>query len=71
MDIVDNDSVETDWAVEVTDDDIRAAKRRWNEAQDSPTPENNRIATAYDDYRRLVIAQAQQLAENFRAQRAK
>jgi hypothetical protein len=54
----------------VTDDDIRAAKRAWNRAQDTPVPDNDRIAGLYDDYRRLVIAQAQQIADDFRARRA-
>jgi len=54
------------WTVEVTNADIRAAKRLWVEAQDAPVTDNDRIARLYDDYRRMVIAQAQQIADDFR-----
>jgi hypothetical protein len=67
---VENDSVNLAWTIDVTDDDIRAAKREWNRAQDAADPDNDRIAGLYDDYRRLVIAQAQQIADDFRARRA-
>jgi len=68
---VDNQPLSTAWTVEVTNDDIRAAKRLWHQAQGAEVPDNARIAARYDDYRRLVIAQAQQIADNFRAERAK
>ncbi|WP_426595710.1 hypothetical protein ACPPVS_08880 [Cellulomonas sp. McL0617] len=67
---MENDSVNLAWTVDVTDDDIRAAKREWNRAQDAPDADNDRIARLYDDYRRLVIAQAQQIADDFRARRS-
>ncbi len=70
MEHVENESVNLAWTVDVTDDDIRAAKREWNRAQDEPVLDNDRIAARYDDYRRLVLAQAQQIADDFRARRA-
>ncbi|WP_315093850.1 hypothetical protein [uncultured Cellulomonas sp.] len=60
---------ETVWRVEVTDDDIRAAKRAWLHASDHGT-DNDEIARRYATYRQLVVGQAQQIADDFRARRA-
>lgn len=52
--------------VVITNADIAAAKRDWQLARnrgDLP----HRIDAAYDLYRRLVSAQAQQIADTFRA----
>jgi hypothetical protein len=57
------------WQVVVTDDDIRGARRRWNEALDAGEP-SERVELFYDDLRRMVSAQAQQIAEEFRAAQA-
>lgn len=65
------DSLNIAWTVEVTNDDIRAAKHLWLDAQEAPAPDNDRIARLYDDYRRMVIAQAQQIADDFRASRGR
>lgn len=51
--------------VVITNGDIAAAKRDWQLARargDLP----DRIDSAYDLYRRLVSAQAQQIADTFR-----
>ncbi|GHS86797.1 MAG TPA: hypothetical protein VGC04_13355 [Cellulomonas sp.] len=51
--------------VVITNSDIAAAKREWLLARnrgDLP----DRIDSAYDLYRRLVSAQAQQIADSFR-----
>lgn len=51
--------------VVITNADIAAAKRDWQLARtrgDLPT----RVDAAYDVYRRLVSAQAQQIADRFR-----
>ena len=69
MDDVENDNARSEWTVDVTDEDIRAAKREWNSALDEPYPDNDRVARLYADYRQLVIGQAQQIAEDFRARR--
>jgi hypothetical protein len=66
-----DDSVNIAWTVEVTNDDIRAAKHLWLDAQEAAAPDNDRIARLYDDYRRMVIAQAQQIADDFRASRGR
>jgi len=57
---------EDDAGVVITNADIAAAKREWQLARtrgDLP----DRIDEAYDLYRRLVSAQAQQIADTFRA----
>ncbi|GIG24341.1 hypothetical protein [Cellulomonas denverensis] len=52
--------------VVITNADIAAAKRDWQLARNrGELPE--RIDAAYDVYRRLVSAQAQQIADTFRA----
>lgn len=60
---------ETAWRLDVTDDDIRAAKRAWLDAGDHGA-DNDEIASRYATYRQLVVGQAQQIADNFRARRA-
>ncbi|MBW0255641.1 MULTISPECIES: hypothetical protein [unclassified Cellulomonas] len=55
-----------DARVVITNADIAAAKRDWQLARnrgDLPV----RVDAAYDLYRRLVSAQAQQIADTFRA----
>ena len=58
--------MEEDDRVVITNADIAAAKRDWQLARhrgDLP----DRIDGAYDTYRRLISAQAQQIADEFRA----
>lgn len=54
----------SEWRVDVTDDDIRAAKRAWMAARDSG--DAARTEDLYRDYERLVRTQARQLAEDVR-----
>lgn len=59
------DPMDDDARVVITNTDIAAAKRDWQLARsrgDLP----DRIDAAYDLYRRLVSAQAQQIADTFR-----
>jgi hypothetical protein len=60
---------ETTWRVDVTDEDIRAAKRAWQHASEHGA-DNDEIASRYATYRQLVVGQAQQIADDFRARRA-
>ena len=53
--------------VDVTDDDIRVARRLWLAALDDPEVSEDRTLRLHDDLRRLIHAQAQQIAEEFRA----
>lgn len=53
--------------IDVTDDDIRFARRLWLAALDDPTVSEDRTARLHDDLRRLIHAQAQQIADEFRA----
>jgi hypothetical protein len=55
--------------VTVTDEDIRAAKRAWRRAADGHAS-SERVAMLHDSYRRLVSAQAQQIADDFRRRRS-
>ena len=57
------------WEVRVTDRDIHIAHRRWLDACEEPVPCPERIDRLYEQLRRLVHAQAQQLADDFRAGR--
>jgi len=57
------------WVVRVTDDDIRAAKADWQRARDAGA-DPRRVAGLHDDLRRLVAAQAQQIADEFRRRQA-
>jgi len=55
--------------VRVTDADVHAARDAWSRAR-SAEPEARRTAHLYESYRSIVHAQAQQIAEEFRATRA-
>jgi uncharacterized protein YecT (DUF1311 family) len=57
------------WRVDVTDADIRAAKRAWLAARDGDATDAQ-VDDRYDVLRRLVSAQAQQLADDVRARAA-
>lgn len=57
------------WVVRVTDRDIHEAQRRWLDARDEPGASPGRVAQLHEDLRLLIHAQAQQLAEDFRAGR--
>jgi hypothetical protein len=59
----------TTWAWKVTDAEIRAAKRDWLRARDDDAPAQD-VAMAFEYFRILIGAQAQQIAEEFRAQRS-
>ena len=59
---------EAGWRVDVTNDDIRAAKRAWQDASENGA-DNDEIARRYATYRQLVVGQAQQIADDFRARR--
>ncbi len=56
--------------VQVTDADVHAARDAWWRAQ-SADPASGRTATLYESYRQIVHAQAQQIAEEFRAAHAR
>ena len=53
--------------VDVTDGDIRIARRLWLAALDDPDVSTERTTRLHDDLRQLIHAQAQQIAEEFRA----
>ena len=55
--------------VDVTDEDIRAAKKIWLAARDGGATEDV-VASRYRDYANLVRTQAQQVAEAVRAKHA-
>lgn len=58
--------MEEDDQVVITNADIAAAKRDWQLARRrGELPD--RVEEAYDVYRRLISAQAQQIADTFRA----
>ncbi|ROS23841.1 hypothetical protein EDF34_2903 [Cellulomonas sp. PhB150] len=59
----------TESHVHLTDDDVRAARRAWLTAHEED-PDSGRTARLYDGYRRVVSAQAQQIADDFRRRRA-
>ena len=59
----------TDGRVEITDEDVRAARRAWAAARDQDE-HSARTAQLYDGYRRIVSAQAQQIADDFRRGRS-
>ncbi len=54
------------WRIDVTDADVRAAKRAWIAARDGDATDA-RVERRYDDLRDLIHTQAQQLAEDVRA----
>jgi hypothetical protein len=51
----------------VSDAEIRVAKRDWLRARDTDAPADD-VAMAFEYFRLLIGAQAQQIAEEFRAQ---
>lgn len=55
------------WAWTVTEAEIRVAKRDWLRARDDGAPAQD-VAMAFEYFRMLIGAQAQQIAEEFRAQ---
>jgi uncharacterized protein YecT (DUF1311 family) len=57
------------WRVDVTDADIRSAKRAWIAARDGDASDAE-VDDRYEDLRRLVSAQAQQIADLVRARAA-
>lgn len=59
---------EATWRIDVTDGDIRVAKRAWLDASEHGA-DNDEIASRYATYRQLVVGQAQQIADDFRARR--
>lgn len=58
-----------DIRIEVTNADVAAAKRAWAHAVASGESDA-RTQILYDSLRRVINAQAQQMAEDFRARRA-
>lgn len=60
---------ERELRVEVSDADIHLAKADWLAARDGGFPEIV-VADAFEVYRRLISAQAQQLADEFRRLRS-
>jgi len=52
--------------VDVTDDDVHMARRLWLAARDGGAADD-RVLALFDDLRALISAQAQQIAEEFRA----
>jgi uncharacterized protein YecT (DUF1311 family) len=58
------------WLVDVTDGDIRSAKRAWIAARDGDGPDAE-VDRRYEDLRRLVSAQAQQIADVVRGRAAR
>ncbi|WP_282945873.1 hypothetical protein [Cellulomonas endometrii] len=60
---------EDEWRIDVTDADIRAAKRAWIATRDSDASDAE-VDRRYDDLRLLVHAQAQQIADDVRAHAA-
>jgi len=58
-----------DMRIEVTNADVAAAKRAWTRAVESGESEV-RTQVLYDSLRRVINAQAQQMADDFRAKRA-
>lgn len=53
--------------IDISNDDIRAARRAWVAAE-SREPGSARTAVLHESYRRLVSAQSQQIADDFRRQ---
>jgi hypothetical protein len=60
-------SLPATWAWRVTDAEIRVAKRDWLNARDNGAPDDD-VAMLFEYFRMLISAQAQQIAEEFRAQ---
>lgn len=57
------------WRLVVTDADVRAAKVVWLAARDGGSSAE-RVEMLFGDLQRVIHAQAQQMAEDFRAERA-
>jgi len=55
-----------EWRIDVTDADVRAAKREWVAARDGDATDAE-VERRYGVLRMLVHAQAQQLADDVRA----
>ncbi|HEY0117913.1 MAG TPA: hypothetical protein VGC04_03950 [Cellulomonas sp.] len=55
------------WAWTVTDAEVRLAKRDWLRARDDGAAAED-VAFAFEYFRMLIGAQAQQIADEFRAQ---
>ncbi|WP_448631177.1 hypothetical protein [Cellulomonas soli] len=60
------DAPGTDWRIDITDADIRDAKKAWKAACEGDAS-LARVEQLYESYRGLVQRQAQQIAEEFRA----
>lgn len=60
-------SLPATWAWHVTDAEIRIAKRDWLRARDDGAPAGE-VVLLFEYFRMLIGAQAQQIAEEFRAQ---
>ncbi len=58
-----------DFRVEISDADVRLAKRAWLAARDVCAVSEDRVQRLFDEYEMLVRAQAQQIAEDFRRAR--
>lgn len=56
--------------VHVTDTDVHAARDAWSRAH-ATEPDSPRTALLFDSYRQIVHAQAQQIADEFRAAHAR
>ena len=54
-----------DWRVDISNDDLRDAKRRWLAAHDGGAPDDL-VDLVYQDYVHLISAQAQQFADDLR-----
>ncbi|HEY5516444.1 MAG TPA: hypothetical protein VIK12_09590 [Pengzhenrongella sp.] len=61
-------SQDREFRVDITNTDIRSAKVSWLTAWESDAP-NDRVSDLYEDYARLVSAQAQQIADAVRLSR--
>ena len=61
-------SFDHEFRVEITNYDIRLAKVSWIAAWESDAP-NTKVSDLYEDYARLISAQAQQIADDFRRPR--
>ena len=70
MDRDDDPTTALDWRLQISDAEIRAAKHEWLAARDGDdevAPEW--VAILFEYYRALIRLQAQQIADEFRAQR--
>ena len=63
-------SSDREFVVHVTDADVHAARDAWWRAH-SDDPSGERTSQLYESYRQIVHAQAQQIAEEFRAAHAR